>query len=269
LGLYWAGYICTRYISAAEGLRTMTFTGNSNIVSGIAGRGIGFETASVMPPKVSVFGLEISETIIIAWIVMAIIIILAVLFRIFILKKFKPVPKGIQNVLEIIIGFFENFSKGKLGKRYPAVAPYMFTVAVMIVGTCMAEMLGFRPPATDINFTFAIALMSFIMINIFGLYYTGFFGRIRWFFKPMPFMLPVNIITHIIIPVSLAFRLFGNMFAGLIVMDLLYGVVFLKFGIPAFLAIYFNLFHVGIQTYIFMTLSLTFAEETVAYGAKR
>lgn len=252
-------------------MKVMTLAAGNNLIHGFAGRGIGFEgdTVSVMPPKVNFFGLQISETIVVAWVVMAIIIILAVLFRVFVLKKFKPVPKGIQNFLEIIIEFFEKFTKGKLGKRYPAFAPYIFTVAVMIVSTCLVEMLGVRPLATDINFTFAVSLMSFIMINIFGLYYTGFFGRIRWFFKPMPFMLPVNIITHIIIPVSLAFRLFGNMFAGLIVMDLVYGVIFLKFAIPAFLSVYFNLFHVGIQTYIFMTLSLTFTEETVAYGAKR
>jgi len=242
-------------------------TAANGFIRGIAG--FESESVQVMPPKVSVFGLQISETIIIAWIVMAVLIILALLFRVFTLKKFRPVPKGLQNVIEIIVEFFEKFTKSKLGRRYPAVAPYIFTVATMIVATCAAEMLGFRPPATDINFTFAIALMSFMLINIFGLYYTGFFGRILWFFKPIPFMLPVNLVTHVIIPVSLAFRLFGNMFAGLIVMDLLYGVIYLSIGLPAFLAIYFNLFHVGIQTYIFITLTLTFAEETVIYGAKR
>jgi F-type H+-transporting ATPase subunit a len=72
-----------------------------------------------------------------------------------------------------------------------------------------------------------------------------------------------------VIPVSLSFRLFGNMFAGMVVMNLLYGVVYLSFGIPAVLSIYFNLFHVGIQTYIFLVLTMSFMEETVAYGAKR
>jgi len=55
----------------------------------------------------------------------------------------------------------------------------------------------------------------------------------------------------------------------MVVMDLLYGVAYLKFAIPAVLSIYFNLFHVGIQTYIFLVLTLSFMEETVAYGAKR
>ena len=76
-------------------------------------------------------------------------------------------------------------------------------------------------------------------------------------------------ITHAIIPVSLSFRLFGNMFAGLVVMDLLYGVWYLSFGLPALISIYFNLFHTGIQTYIFLVLTLSFMEETEAYGEKR
>ena len=59
------------------------------------------------------------------------------------------------------------------------------------------------------------------------------------------------------------------MFAGLVVMDLLYSVTYLSIGIPAFLAMYFNLFHVGIQTYIFLVLTLSFMEETVMYGTKR
>jgi F-type H+-transporting ATPase subunit a len=133
----------------------------------------------------------------------------------------------------------------------------------------MIELFGFRPPGTDFNFTIALSLMSFVLINAFGVYYTGFWGRIKWFLKPKAFMLPINVVTHAVIPVSLSFRLFGNMFAGMVVMNLLYGVVYLSFGIPAVLSIYFNLFHVGIQTYIFLVLTMSFMEETVAYGAKR
>ena len=106
--------------------------------------------------------------------------------------------------------------------------------------------------------------MSFVLINAFGFYYTGFWGRLKWFLKPKAFMLPINVVTHAVIPVSLSFRLFGNMFAGMVVMNLLYGVVYLSFGIPAVLSIYFNLFHVGIQTYIFIVLTMSFMEETVA-----
>ena len=235
----------------------------------ITGTGFVAEDISVVPHKVNLFGFIVSETVITAWVVMLIIILFAVVVRVFLLKKFETIPKGLQNILEIIVEFFERFSNSIIGKHGAAFAAYIFTVAIMIFCTGLVELFGFRAPATDLNFTIALSGMSFIIINAFGFYYTGILGRVRWFFKPKAFMLPINMITHAIIPVSLSFRLFGNMFAGLVVMDLLYGVWYLSFGLPALISIYFNLFHTGIQTYIFLVLTLSFMEETEAYGEKR
>ncbi len=237
------------------------------MVSGLGRMALQSEEMAVTPPAVSLFGLKINETLFVTWIVMLILILVAVIIRVFVIKNFKTVPKGIQNILEIFVESCEKFTNSQLGKRGASYAAYIFTIAIMIVSTSLIELFGFRPPATDINFTIAIALMSFVVINAFGFYYTGFFGRLKWFVKPKAFMLPVNLVTHAVIPVSLSFRLFGNMFAGLVVMDLLYSVF--AIGLPAVLAIYFNLFHVGIQTYIFLVLTLSFMEETVMYGAKR
>jgi F-type H+-transporting ATPase subunit a len=230
----------------------------------------GLEEVKITSPTVfSIFGFDVSGTLFITWVVLLILILAAVAIRIFVIPKFKTVPKGFQNILETLVQYCENFADSALGKRGGTLAAYVFTIALLIVATSLTELFGFRPPATDINFTIALAGMSFILINVFGFYYTGFIGRMKWFIKPKAFMLPVNIVTHAVIPVSLAFRLFGNMFAGMVVMDLLYSVVWLSFGVPAILAIYFNLFHVGIQTYIFLILTLSFMEETVSYGAKR
>ena len=238
-------------------------------MTGLRSMGIANEEISVTPPKVSIFGIQVSESIVVAWVVMLIIILFALVVRLFILKKFQVVPRGIQNVLEIIVEFFEKFSGSVLGKHGATFAAYIFTVAVMIFVSSLVELFGIRAPATDINFTVALSGMSFILINAFGIYYSGVVGRIKWFFKPKGFMFPINIITHAVIPVSLSFRLFGNMFAGLVVMDLLYGVTYLSFGLPALVSIYFNLFHVGIQTYIFLVLTMSFMEETIAYGEKQ
>lgn len=239
----------------------------SNMIKDVARPVLEESLPDVTPKTVTIFGIGISETILVAWAVMLIIILAAIIIRVFVLRNFKTVPKGIQNVLEMFVEFSEKFTKSNIGARAPWFASYVFTIAIMIVATSFAELFGFRPPPTDINFTIAIAAMSFIIINAFGFFYTGIFGRIKWFFKPKAFMFPINIATHVVIPISLSFRLFGNMFAGMIVMDLLYSVI--SIGVPAVLAIYFNLFHVGIQTYIFLILTLSFMEETVSYGAKR
>jgi F-type H+-transporting ATPase subunit a len=71
------------------------------------------------------------------------------------------------------------------------------------------------------------------------------------------------LMTSMAAPVSLACRLFGNILGGFIVMELLYSVLYLRFGIPAFLSIYFSLFHTLMQTFIFITLSLTFIDEVL------
>lgn len=227
------------------------------------------EKVTVTPQQVDIFGVSVSETMLNTWIVMLIIIIAAIAIRLFVIPKFKKVPKGFQNILEMFIEFCEKFTKSQLGKRGAAFASYIFVIALMIAATSMAELFGARPPASDINFTIALSLMSFVLINGFGIYYTGFLGRLLWFVRPKAFMLPINIVTHSVIPVSLSFRLFGNMFAGMVVMNLLYSVTYLSIGIPGLLAIYFNLFHVGIQTYIFLVLTLSFMEETLMYGTKR
>jgi F-type H+-transporting ATPase subunit a len=159
----------------------------NNMITNIARPALEESLPSVIPKTVTVFGLEISETILIAWVVMLIIILAAVIIRIFVLRNFKTVPKGIQNILEMFVDFSEKFTKSNIGARAPWFASYVFTIAIMIVATSLAELFGFRPPATDINFTIAIAGMSFILINAFGLYYTGIFGRIKWFFKPIAF----------------------------------------------------------------------------------
>ncbi len=227
------------------------------------------ELVSVTPPKISIFGMQFNDTLVFTWIVMLILIVVAIVIRVFIIRRFQTVPKGIQNILETFVESCEKFTKGTLGKHGPTYAAYIFTVALMIVSTCMIELFGFRAPATDINFTIALALMSFVLINAFGFFYTGFFGRLKWFVKPKAFMLPINVMTHAVIPVSLSFRLFGNMFAGMIVMDLIYGITYVNAVVPSVLSLYFNLFHVGIQTYIFLVLTLSFMEETLMYGSKR
>lgn len=232
-------------------------------------RAMQLEEVTVTPHEISFLGLRISETMLTTWVVMAILILLAVVIRVFFISRFKTTPKGLQNVLEMFVDFCEKFTGSQLGKRGAAFAAYIFTVAVMIASTSLVELFGVRPPAADLNFTIALSLMSFVLINAFGFYYTGFLGRLRWFVRPKAFMLPINIVTHSVIPVSLSFRLFGNMFAGMVVMNLVYSVTYLSIGLPGVLAIYFNLFHVGIQTYIFLVLTLSFMEETVMYGAKR
>lgn len=76
----------------------------------------------------------------------------------------------------------------------------------------------------------------------------------------MPFLFPLNVIGELANPVSLSFRLFGNILGGVIIMGLFYSMPFwpIKFGIPAVFHAYFDVFAGVLQTFIFVMLSMTF-----------
>jgi F-type H+-transporting ATPase subunit a len=99
----------------------------------------------------------------------------------------------------------------------------------------------------------------------------GVFGYLKGFLEPFPALLPLNLMGELATPVSLAFRLFGNIVGGLIIMNLLYGalgglttsllginVPFLQVGVPAALHIYFDLFAGLLQSFIFTMLTMVF-----------
>ena len=127
-----------------------------------------------------------------------------------------------------------------------------------------SELLGFRPPTSDLIVTLAMGLMTFALINYYGIRKKGIGGRIKSLAKPTPVIFPMKILSDVAVPVSLACRLFGNMIGGMIVMELLKSVLGgYAAGIPAVAGLYFNLFHPLIQTYIFVILSLTFINEAI------
>ena len=130
--------------------------------------------------------------------------------------------------------------------------------------SAISELFGIRPPTSDLVVTLAMGLITFALINFYGIRKKGFGGRVKSLAKPTPVIFPMKILSDIAVPISLACRLFGNMIGGMIVMDLLKSVLGgYASGIPAVAGLYFNLFHPLIQTYIFIILSLTFINEAI------
>jgi len=201
----------------------------------------------------------ITETLVWAWVIMAVLIIFAVIVRIK-LNKFKDVPKGFQNVVEMMVETFDKFVRDSAGERLMFLGNWFFTVFLFILVSNLSGLIpGFRPPTADWTVTFAFALATFILIQVMGIKYRGK-EYIKSFFQPFFLFFPLNLIGELARPISLSFRLFGNILAGTIVMTLLYSMapVFIRFVIPAALHGYFDVFAGVLQTYIFCALSLTF-----------
>ncbi|MEG1157972.1 MAG: FoF1 ATP synthase subunit a [Christensenellaceae bacterium] len=217
------------------------------------------EIPSVFPEKVSLFGaFQISETLRTAFMVTIAIIILALIVRFVVLKNFKNVPKGVQNVLELMVDGVNKFSTSILGDKGKSIAPYIFTLFAFIIVGGSVEFMGIRSPVTDLNCTIGLALISFILIIAYSIRYKGVKGWLKTYAQPKAFMVPINVLSSI----SLACRLFGNMFSGLVVMDMLYGALgYFAIGVPAIASVYFILFHLGMQSYVFTMLTMSFMHE--------
>ena len=217
---------------------------------------------SIWAERVSLFGLDLSVTIVYTWIIVLVLILLAVILRLTVIRHMRQTPKGMQNALECAVENIAKYTESKTGKLGENLGAYIFTVAVFLISCAAFELLGVRAPTADITMTFALALITFVLINYYGIKKRGLAGRVKTLASPTPIVFPFRIVSDIAVPVSLACRLFGNMLGGMIVMDLLYlALGNLAVGIPSIIGLYFNVFHPLIQTFIFVTLSLTFIGE--------
>ena len=131
-------------------------------------------------------------------------------------------------------------------------------------------MFAIIPPTADLNTTLSLALMTFFLIHYNGIKSNGIGSYLKGYTEPMKLITPINIIGEIATPISLSFRLFGNLVGGMIIMSLIYsglasvsqglgiGVPILQFGIPVVLHGYFDLFSGLLQTFIFAMLTMIF-----------
>jgi F-type H+-transporting ATPase subunit a len=197
-------------------------------------------------------------------------------------------PSGWQNFVEWVVEFIDTSVRGSFSGKNPLVAPLALTLFIWIFLMnamdliavdhipWLASLLGVSHlkivPSTDPNVTFGLSLSVFVLV----LYYSikmkgigGFFGELA--FQPFPkWMFPINLllegVTLISKPISLALRLFGNMYAGemiFILIALMYGggIVLGSFG--GLLQLGWAIFHILIitlQAFIFMTLTIVYLD---------
>lgn len=204
--------------------------------------------------------IHITESMLATWIIMAVLIIFAVIVRIK-LKSFKDKPSGFQNVVELIVETFSNLVKNTLNEKLQFLGGWFFTVFTFILVSNYSGLFSLRPPTSDLATTLPLAVTTFVIIHVVGIKYQKG-AYFKGYLSPFPVFLPMNIIGELAKPISLAFRLFGNILGGLIIMQLIYTMlpVFITFAIPSVLHIYFDLFSGAIQAFVFTILSMTFIQ---------
>lgn len=210
----------------------------------------------------NVAGVEIwiTETIFNTWIIMLILIGLAVIARIK-LRKFKIIPVGFQNVIEAVVEIFDNFATNTLGEKLSYIASWFFMVFVFILSSSLFSIFGLRAPTADWATTFALAFATFALMLFMGFKHRK--GEyLKSFFEPHFIFFPLNLIGELAKPVSLSFRLFGNVLSGTIILTLYYALtpVFVQIGIPSMLHAFFDVIFGALQTYIFVIISLMYVK---------
>ena len=204
------------------------------------------------------FGVEIwiTQSIFNTWIIMLALTLFAVVVRVA-LRKFKAVPKGFQNVIELAVESFDTIVKSSAGEQFMNLGNWFFMVFAFILVSNLSGIIGLRPPTADWSTDFAFAMATFILIQVMGIRHRK--GKyLKSFIEPNFVFLPLNIIGELARPISLSFRLFGNVLAGMILTALIYSSSFLRILLPVAVHAYFDLFSGLLQTYIFCVLSLTF-----------
>lgn len=199
------------------------------------------------------------ETLEMTWITMAIVLLVAVLAT----RNLKLVPSGWQNVVEMVVTALGEQSETMLGKRGRFLSPFIVTLFLFLL---VSNWVGLIPtmasPTNDLNTTLGLALLVICMVHVLGVYMKG--GHyIAHFFQPTPVFVIINAIEEVAKPITLAFRLFGNILAGEILIIVLLKLMPIWMPVPSVLWLAFSIFIGGVQAVIFTMLSMAYLANAV------
>ena len=199
------------------------------------------------------------ETLEMTWITMAIVLLIAFLAT----RSLKLVPSGWQNVVEMVVTALAEQSDTMLGKRGQFLSPFIVTLFLFLL---VSNWIGLVPtmasPTNDLNTTLGLALLVICMVHVLGVYMKG--GHyIAHFFQPTPVFVIINAIEEVAKPITLAFRLFGNILAGEILIIVLLKLMPIWMPVPSVLWLAFSIFIGGVQAVIFTMLSMAYLANAV------
>jgi F-type H+-transporting ATPase subunit a len=186
------------------------------------------------------------------------------------------VPTKLQLIWETIINQVNTQVEDNLGRVHPYVAPLAVSLFFFILFANWLELLPTElnhdvhllpAPTADTNLTYAMALLVMVSVWVYGIRTKGVKGYFKHFIEPFPILLPLNILEELIKPLTLALRLFGNIFAGGIMLALIGLLPFYVLWAPNVLWKVFDMAIGGIQAFIFALLTvLYFAMAGAGHG---
>ncbi len=211
----------------------------------------------VWSPEIFGYTVDITAGIIIEWVVIVVLAMAAYALT----KNLKLKPNKTQAAVENIYQLLKDFIVNTMGKEYESFVPYIGTLMIYLLVLNWMGAIGFKPPTSDVSTTASFAIVTFLVVNINAIRKNGLLGYGKAYFHPFVPMLPLNLLERVMLPITLALRLFGNMFAAVVLVDLVYSglssiAVFAQLGIPIVLHGYFDLFDGVLQMVVFSMLTM-------------
>lgn len=229
-----------------------------------------------LPLNIPILGdLQISETIVISWLVM--ILITGACIWLTHDLKVENISKR-QAIAEMLVETANNFVIGNMGEKFRYFIPFVAALFSTSLVSNLICLVGLRSPTADLSVEAAWAVVVFILITAQKIKSGGFLGYLKGFTTPIPVMTPFNILSELATPISMACRHFGNILSGVVINGLIYAALavassallgllpgilgdvlsqipILNFGIPAILSFYFDWFTGFMQAFIFCMLT--------------
>lgn len=201
------------------------------------------------------FTLDITTSVIVQWVIIAILGIGSFLLT----RNLKEKPDKKQAALEKIYITVESVVTNTMGESYLRFIPYIGSLMVYLIFLNFMGLIGIKPPTQDLSVTVGLAITTFITIHYTAIKRNGFGKYLKGYVHPFAFMVPINVMERVMLPVSLALRLFGNMLAATILVDLVYEALgHFAIGIPIIVHGYFDLFDGTIQMLVFTMLTIVY-----------
>ncbi len=219
--------------------------------------------------------LQITETMVISWVVMVIITGLCIWLTHDL--KVEQISKR-QALAEWLVEKANHFVLGNMGEEFRHLIPFVAALFATSLVSNLISLVGLRSPTADLSTEAAWAVVVFIMITGQKIKTNGIGGYMKGFTEPIPVLTPFNILSELATPISMACRHFGNILSGVVINTLVYGALavassalfglipgavgdvlakipFLDVGIPSILSVYFDWFSGFMQAFIFCMLT--------------
>ncbi|MCX5853494.1 MAG: F0F1 ATP synthase subunit A [Deltaproteobacteria bacterium] len=197
----------------------------------------------------------IPDHVMYTWFVMALLILCGFLAT----RRMDIYPGKFQNAMEVVIGGFDSLITDTMGHEGRKFFPLIATIGFFILTSNLLGLVpGFGSPTANLNTNASMAIIVFLLTHIIGVkvhgfkYVKQFMGPVWWL---VPIMVPIEIVSHMVRPLSLTVRLFGNIEGGHIVVAVLF--LLAPFLVPMPILVLKVLISV-IQTLVFMILSMIY-----------